>query len=137
VDRYDHLTILFWTLVVAAVTMFLFALASLGPILLLIVLLIFGAGLWGNSPARDSLVSDLGPDEREGRTFSYLWTASRIFGAISPTAIGFLADSAGIREGFTYLAGATIVAALFVAVLFSDRVFYQGPSEPADATLED
>ncbi len=136
-DRLSHLTVLFWTLVVAGVTMFVFALSSLGPIMLLVVLVIFGAGLWGNSPARDSLVSDLGPDEREGRTFSYLWTASRVFGAISPTVIGFLAESAGIREGFTYLAVATLVAALFVALLFSDRVFRPHRVGRTEATLDD
>jgi MFS family permease len=137
VDRFDHLTVLFWTLVVAAVTMFVFAMASLGPVVLLLVLVIFGAGLWGNSPARDSLVSDLGPDEREGRTFSYLWTASRVFGAASPTIIGFLADTAGIREGFTYLAVATLVAALFVALLFSDRIFRPQRAGQTDAALDD
>jgi MFS family permease len=137
VDRFDHLTVLFWTLVVAGATMFVFAMASLGPVVLLVVLVIFGAGLWGNSPARDSLVSDLGPDEREGRTFSYLWTASRVFGAASPTIIGFLADTAGIREGFTYLAVATLVAALFVALLFSDRIFRPQRAGQTEAALDD
>jgi MFS family permease len=137
VDRFSHLGVLFWTLVVAAITMFVFAIASLGPIALLVVLVVFGAGLWGNSPARDSLVSDLGPDEREGRTFSYLWTASRVFGAVSPTIVGFLAESAGIREGFTYLAVATLVAALFVAVLFSDRIFQPEPAGRSEAALDD
>ncbi|MFB6310971.1 MAG: MFS transporter [Salinirussus sp.] len=137
VDRYEHRTVLFWTLVIAAVAMFIFAVSSLGPILLLIILVIFGANLWGNSPARDSLVSDLGPAAREGRTFSYLWTASRGFGAVSPTIIGYLGDTAGIREGFTYLAVATLVAAIFVAMLFSERVYLADPAPAGEAALDD
>lgn len=129
VDRYEHRAVLVVTLLVAAGAMFVFALASLGPVALVVVLLVFGAGLWGNSPARDSLVSDLGPAEREGRTFSYLWTASRVFGALAPTAIGFLVGSAGIREGFTYLAVATVIAALFVALLYSERIYHGGATK--------
>lgn len=126
VDQYEHRAVLFTTLLVAAGALFIFSIASLNPIALLVVMLIFGAGLWGNSPARDSLVSDLTPDAREGRTFSYLWTASRVFGALSPTIIGFLAGTVGIRQGFSYLAIATLIAALFVGLLFSERVYLNG-----------
>ncbi|WP_176548307.1 MFS transporter [Natrinema sp. CBA1119] len=136
VDRYEHRLVLVATLIMAAAAMFVFSLASLGPVALIVVLIVFGAGLWGNSPARDSLVSDLGPDEREGRTFSYLWTASRVFGALSPTAIGFLAGSAGIRKGFTYLSIATLIAALFVALLFSNRIYRDNAIDP-DVALDD
>jgi len=126
VDRYEHRVVLFSTLVLAAVALFAFSMYQLGPLMLLAVLVVFGIGLWGNSPARDSLISDMTPDEREGRTFSYLWTASRVFGALSPAFIGFLAESAGIRRGFLYLSVGAVVAALFVALLFSDRVYHSG-----------
>lgn len=128
VDRYEHRAVLFSSLVLAAFALFVFSVYSLSPVVLLVVLVLFGVGLWGNSPARDSLISDMTPDEREGRTFSYLWTASRIFGALSPALLGFLIPSAGIRRGFLSLALVTVVAALFVALLFSDRVYRSGES---------
>lgn len=126
VDRYEHRIVLFSSLLLAAAALFVFSVYPLGPISLLVVLVVFGVGLWGNSPARDSLISDMTPEEREGRTFSYLWTASRVFGALSPALIGFLAESTGIRRGFLYLAAATAVAALFVSLLFSDRIYVGG-----------
>jgi MFS family permease len=134
VDRYEHRSVLFGSLVVAAAAVFVFAALSLGPFALVAVLVVLGVCLWGNSPARDSLVSDLTPAEYEGRTFSYLWTASRVFGALSPALIGFLSGSVGIRRSFTYLAVATVVAALFVALLFDGRVYVGGEADEAVAT---
>ncbi|MFB6080937.1 MAG: MFS transporter [Haloferacaceae archaeon] len=125
VDRYEHRRVLCGSLAVAAVAVLAFAVLPLGPGALVAVLVVLGVCLWGNSPARDSLVSDLTPDGREGRTFSYLWTASRVFGALSPAAIGLLSETAGIRRSFSYLAAATVVAALFVALLFDDRVYVE------------
>lgn len=123
VDRYEHRTVLFGSLVVAAVALAAVAVLVLSAAALVATLVVFGAMLWGNSPARDSLISDMTPAEREGRTFSYLFTASRVFGALSPVLVGLVADTVGIRTGFQYLAVVTVVAALFVATLFSDRVF--------------
>lgn len=137
VDRYEHRAVLFTSLLVAAGFLFIFSTVSLNPIALLIVMIVFGAGLWGNSPARDSLVSDLTPEDREGRTFSYLWTASRVFGALSPTIIGFLAETVGIRQGFFYLAVSTLVAALFVGMLFSKRVYLKGDPAPVEFAPHD
>jgi len=102
---------------------------SFGPLALVAVLSIFGMGVWGNSPARESLINEITPSEREGRTFSYLFTASRAFGALSPAFLGWMAETAGIRHSFRYLAAATLVAAGFVGLLFSDRVHV----ESADA----
>lgn len=123
VDRFQHTTVLFVTLVVATLALFALTVLPLGPLSLLILLAIFGGALWGNSPARDTLISDLSPAEREGRTFSYLWTASRIFGAISPVLIGYIADTAGIQNGFWYLTIALATSAIAVILLFSDRVY--------------
>lgn len=136
-DRYEHRTVLFWTLLVAATALGAVAVLSLGPLALVAVLCVFGMGIWGNSPARDSLISDITPAEREGRTFSYLFTASRVFGALSPAVIGFMAETAGIRRGFGYLAVATLVAASFVALLFSDRVFVAGPAGEERVAADD
>jgi len=137
VDLYDHRMVLFGSLVVAFVALSGFSVLSLGPFVLVGFLFVFGVGLWGNSPARDSLISVMTPNEHEGRTFSYLWTASRIFGAVSPAVIGVVADSADIRRGFQYLAVATLVAALFVALLFSDRVYRRDVPAGAGASGDD
>lgn len=137
VDRYEHRSVLFGSLVVAAASVFAFAVFPLEPLVLVAVLIVLGVCLWGNSPARDSLVSDMTPAEHEGRTFSYLWTASRVFGALSPALIGFLSGSVGIRRSFTYLAGATVVAALFVALLFDERVYVGSGSGEAGAAMDD
>lgn len=134
VDRYEGRVVLFWTLVIATGALYAFSTLSLGPVAILVVLSVFGIGIWGNSPARDSLISDITPADRQGRTFSYLFTASRLFGALSPAIIGFMAESAGLRQGFRYLAGATLVAALFVALLFSDRVYAETVARDGPAT---
>jgi MFS family permease len=130
-DHYDHRTVLVVSLVAAALAGLVFSLASLGPVALMAVLIVFGVALWGNSPARDSLISDISPDDREGRTFSYLWTASRVFGALSPAVLGFMLEPIGIRRSFSYLAVAVVVAALFVSLLFSDRVYAGATSASA------
>lgn len=126
VDRYEKRAVLLTTLILAAGALFAFSRLSLGPVAVVVVLSVFGVGIWGNSPARDSLISDITPAAREGRTFSYLFTASRVFGALSPAVIGFMAETAGLRLGFTYLAVATLAAAFFVALLFSERVYMDG-----------
>lgn len=126
VDRFEHRAVLFFSLVGATVTLAIVSHFVLSPFLLVAMLAVFGSMLWGNSPARDSLISDLTPASREGRTFSYLFTASRAFGATAPVLIGFITDVSGIRIGFQYLAVSTGIAALFVALLFSDRVYRTG-----------
>ncbi len=128
VDRFEGRAVLVGSLALATVSLYLLSVATLGPLVLMVVLAVFGAGLWGNSPARDSLISELTPADREGRTFSYLWTASRMFAAVSPVLIGLMADTVGIRTGFRYLAFSTFVATAFTALLFSDRIYVEGRS---------
>jgi len=137
VDRYEHRIVLFGTLLVAATALFAFSVLTLRPLALVLVASLFGAAIWGNSPARDSIISDITPADREGRTFSYLFTASRVFGALSPALIGLMADTVGIRLGFIYLSVTTLVAALFVALLFSDRVYDGMRASDGSATLDD
>lgn len=123
VDRYDHRSVLVVTLALATAGLLVFTFVPLGPFALLAILAVFGGTLWGHSPARDTLISDLSPAGREGRTFSYLWTVSRAFGAVSPVLVGFIADTVGIRTGFGYLTVAVFAATLAVSLLFSNRVY--------------
>lgn len=66
VDRFEHRVVLLATLPVGAGALFSFSVLSLAPLALVVVLSLFGIGIWENSPARDSLISDITPAEREG-----------------------------------------------------------------------
>jgi len=133
-DRWDHRTVLLGFLVVTTLALGLLSFVTLGPLLLLVVLLVVGGGLWGLNPARDALISDITPAEREGRTFGYLWTAAQIFGALSPVFIGYIAGVSGIQDSFKYLALSTAAAAVAIALLYSKQVYVDAEAvEPAGA----
>ena len=130
-DRYDNRKVLVGFLLVTTAALVVLSAVTLSPLPLLIVLLVVGGGLWGLNPARDALVSDITPPEREGRTFGYLWTAAQVIGAGSPVFVGFLAGVTGIQDSFMFLAGATFVSALAVGLLFSDRVYRSADAQDA------
>jgi FSR family fosmidomycin resistance protein-like MFS transporter len=130
-DMYDHRKILIGFLCISTVALGLLSFVALSPLLLLFVLLVVGGGLWGLNPARDALISDISPPEREGRTFGYLWTITQIIGALSPVFIGFIAAITSIQNSFKYLALVTFVSTLAIGLLFSDHI-YQETEEPAD-----
>jgi MFS family permease len=136
-DLYDERKVLVGFLLMSTVALGLLSLMTLGPLPLLLVLLLVGAGLWGLNPARDALISEITPPEREGRTFGYLWTATQIIGAASPVFIGFIAGMSGIQSSFTYLAVATLLSALAVALLFSPRVYARSGSASSDPATAD
>lgn len=137
-DRYDHRLILIALLLLSAATLGAVSFLSLPPIVLFLTLVLLGAGLWGLNPARDALISDITPPEREGRTFGYVWTATYVIGAFAPAAVGFIADLTSVQASFRYLALASLVSAVFVALLYSDRVYVsrddyeQATAEPGD-----
>lgn len=133
-DIYDPRKVLIGFLGVSAAALAVLSQLTLGPLALLVVLLVVGAGLWGLNPARDTLISDITPPEREGRTFGYLWTLGHLVGSVSPVLIGLLAEGIGIQDSFKYLALMAFVSALAVGLLFSDRVWTGTPTsaEPAD-----
>jgi MFS family permease len=78
-----------------------------------------GISFWGISPARDSLLSNITPPEREGRTFGYVWTGIFIFSSFSPIIIGYIGDTLGLRFGFQILAVLTLLSILPILFLFS------------------
>lgn len=134
-DRYDHRPVLLGFLGVTAVALALLAYVRLPPVPLLIVLLVVGGGLWGLNPARDALISDITPPEREGRTFGYLWTVAHVIGSFTPVVIGFVAELSGIQRSFQWLAAATFVALLAITLLYSDRV-YMSADSTADSSAD-
>lgn len=138
VDTYDARKVLISMLVVAAAVLSVLTFASLSPLLLFVVLLLLGASLWALEPARDTLVSDITPADREGRTFGYLWTGALTVAAISPVLIGYIGDHVGLRAAFGVLAVATLVSAIPIALLFHDRIYVDADDvRSSTATADD
>lgn len=132
-DAYDPRHILVLCMVLATGGMLAVAVLPLHPVLLLLVTIVLGAGLFGVNPPRDAILSDVSPPELEGRTFGYIFTAAGLTGALYPTAIGYLMDVLGMREGFLVLAVGTVLGGLAIGLLFSNRVYVSAtPAQPAD-----
>lgn len=128
-DLYDARSILLACMGIAAIGLALLAVVDLHPLLLIIVIVILGTGLYGNNPARDAIISNISPPEREGRTFGYFWTAATLTGAAFPTLIGYLLEVAGMRVGFLILAFGAVLAGGFTALLYSERVYLDSHEE--------
>lgn len=122
-DRYDSRAVILACLGVAAFGLITLAAVDLSPVALLLVLLVLGAGLWGLNPARDALISDITPPEREGRTFGYIWTAVQLTGSVIPVAVGYIIEAFGYREGFLILAFGIVLAFFAISLLYLDRVY--------------
>jgi MFS family permease len=136
-ERYDARLALVGCMSMATVGILGLAFLSLSPLALLVVLLVVGAGIWGLNPARDMLISDITPAEREGRTFGYLWTANHLTGAAIPTVVGYMAEVYGLRESFGVLAVGTLLAALCITLLYSDRVYVESTGGDSAAPAGD
>lgn len=135
-DTYDPRTILLVCMGLATLGMLALALLPLHPVLLLLVTIVLGAGLFGVNPPRDAIMSDVSPPEFEGRMFGYMFTAVGLTGALFPTAIGYLMDVMGYREGFLLLAGGTMLSALAVGLLYSERVYVEDHSYSTSEPIE-
>jgi MFS family permease len=136
-DIYDERKVLIGFLLLATASLTALSLLELGPLALLLVLLVVGAGLWGLNPARDALISQISPPEREGRTFGYLWTVTQVIGAMSPVVIGLIADISGIQSSFRWLAVATFLSALAVGLLFSKRIYLETEATTSESSAAD
>lgn len=124
-DRSDHRKVLVGFLLVTTAALGVLTYVTLSPLPLLLVLLVVGGGLWGLNPARDALISDITPPEREGRTFGYLWTGALLLSSVSPVVIGYIGDVASLRQAFVVLAGFVFLSAVPIALLLSDRVYLE------------
>ncbi|MFB6192075.1 MAG: MFS transporter [Haloarculaceae archaeon] len=125
VDRYDSRKLLVGFLLAGTVALAILARVVLSPLALFPLLLLLGASLWGLNPARDAIVSEITPAEREGRTFGYLWTGGLLLASASPAVVGYIGDVASLRDGFLLLAGLVLLSAIPVALLLSDRVYLE------------
>ena len=128
VDRFDGRLVLLVFLAVAAGLLVLLGFAFLSPLALFVVLLLLGGSMWGINPARDALISDITPAEREGRTFGYLWTGAMVIGSISPALVGYIGEVAGLQEAFKLLAVVTLLSMVPIASLYSARVYRRRPA---------
>lgn len=135
VDRYDHRKVLIGFLAAGTVMLAILAVFSFPPVALFGVLILLGATLWGLNPARDAIVSDIAPPDREGRTFGYLWTGALLIASTSPAIVGYIGDVAGLRQAFLVVAGLVLLSAIPVALLLSDWVYVE--SDPTDAVGAD
>lgn len=131
-DRFDHRKMLFGFILASALSIGVLSAIYLPPSLLFFTVLFVGATLWGSDPARDFLVSDISPSDAEGRTFGYLWTTAQLLGAISPALIGFVADTAGIRASFGFVAVVLLIGGLAVLPLFSQSFYITGTESVAE-----
>jgi FSR family fosmidomycin resistance protein-like MFS transporter len=122
-SRYDYRWLIIGYLSVAAIALAVLSMVVLSPGTLVLVLIILGASLYGVNPARDALVSDIAPVEREGRTFGYLWTGTLLASSIAAPGIGYLGEIVGLRLTFTVLAAVILLSAIPIVVLLSDRVY--------------
>jgi len=133
VDRYDHRTVLVGFLLAGSLVLVVLATFDFSPVVLFAVLLLLGASLWGLNPARDAIISDITPPEREGRTFGYLWTGGLLIASTAPAIVGYIGDVASLRQAFAVLAGLVLLSALPVALLLSDRVYLDAPASDGAA----
>jgi MFS family permease len=132
VDSSDARKVLIVCMSTATASILALAYLELSPAWLLLVLLLVGIGIWGLNPARDMLISEVTPAEREGRTFGYLWTAAHLTSAIIPTLVGYIADTFGLRQSFGVLAIGSFLAAVSILLLYSDRVYVTTDRERPD-----
>ena len=130
-DRFDTRLILIYCMGIAAAGMFMLAVFDLHPLLLAVVIVVLGAGMYGVNPARDALISDLSPPAFEGRAFGYIFTAVTLTTAPLPTVIGYLLDTVGMREGYLLLAVGPVLAGACITTLYSDRIYRQQRSVAA------
>lgn len=133
-DTHSPRRLIIYCMALATVGTVVLATFDLQPAVLFAVIVVLGAGLYGVNPPRDALISDLSPPEYEGRTFGYIFTAAMVTGAPLPTAVGYMLETVGMREGFLLLAGGPVLAALCIALLYSDRVYVAKPDASVDAS---
>jgi sugar phosphate permease len=122
-DRFDYRRLIIGYLLVATVALSSLSLLPLSPVGLLVVLVVLGVSLYSINPARDALVSEITPADREGRTFGYIWTGALVAASVSPPVVGYVGETAGLRTAFALLAGVVLLSTIPVAFLLHDRVY--------------
>lgn len=136
-DVHDSRLVLLGCMMLATLGLVVLSVVDLNAVLLLIVIIVLGTGLFGINPPRDALISDISPSEHEGRTFGYIWTASSLTAAAFPTIIGYILEVVGMREGFLILALGTIFAGMSILLLYSDRIYLAAKDLDARVEISD
>ena len=129
VDKYDPKLILIIFSIVAIFPITILAFIELSPLLLLLVLILLGASIWGAAPARDALISSIAPPGREGRTFAYMWTGALTFGSISPIIVGYIGDIGGLKMSFSIISIFIAVSVIPLFLLYSKKIYVERRSQ--------
>lgn len=132
-DRYDYRKLVIGYLLVATAALSVLSMVTLTPVGLVAVLVVLGASLYSLNPARDALVSEIAPVDREGRTFGYLWTGALVAASASPPLIGYLGETVGLRVGFGIMAGVVLLSAIPIALLMDARVYTDTPGSTVES----
>jgi MFS family permease len=125
INRYDSRYVLLGFLVVGAFMLAVLAVFTLSPLVLFVILLVLGGSLWGLNPARDAIISNIAPVDREGRTFGYLWTGAVILSSASPAIVGWIGDTVGLRRAFLFIAGIVTLSSLPILSLLSNKIYLE------------
>ncbi|MBL7118992.1 MFS transporter, partial [Candidatus Bathyarchaeota archaeon] len=59
-------------------------------------------------------VADVTPSSTLGKAYGLFYSIGRGMGAISPVAIGFIADAVGLKNSFLILAGISFLGGLLI-----------------------
>lgn len=130
-DRFDHRAVLITYLGVSTICLLILAVLTLTPVTLLTIFAVLGGCIFGLNPVRDALVSDISPDDYEGRTFGYLYTIALVGSSAFPTVIGYLGDTLGLQASFGYLSLGTLLGFVCISLLYSTRIYQQRVPDPS------
>jgi MFS family permease len=86
-------------------------LADIGIVIVAILIVLFALGSHGFRPVRGLYLIELLPDDIAAGGFGIVRTLLMGAGAVAPTIIGFIADTANFRVAFAFLAASMVVAA--------------------------
>jgi len=111
-DRMGRLSIIFIALGVGAVALSaIVVLVDIGIMIIATLIILFAFGSHGFRPVRGLYLIELLPDDIAAGGFGIVRTLLMGAGAVAPTIIGFITDTADFRVAFAFLAASMVVAA--------------------------
>lgn len=115
-DSVGQLWIGLGTFVGMVVTVFLLLFAE-SAVAVGVLTLGMGVAFHGFRPVRDSYLMTLIPDTIGGGSLGLVRTGMIVIGSVSPTVVGFVADSAGFRPAFGVILAAVVLGGVLTGAL--------------------